>query len=435
LVSGLRILVVKEIKEMLRDPKILIGMLLMPLIIFPLLGAAMNVSTTAIQQSLKEASMALMDLDGGPMAQSLIVSFRALNVTLLRIYASTVDEALQKTEESNVSALLVIPAGFSQNLTSGLRAELLVYSLFKTMSLSEEAKSSFFGTPIAFYENLLVQNALREAFPNRSPEVVLDPISPRNFVVFRRRAVEVPLAALRGLFMTQSYGFTVVIMMLVISGMQIAATSIAIEKEEKTLETLLTLPVGRLTILTGKLAGSVVVAAAGAAAAMVGVDYYTSSLFSLVPTQGVDLEALGLALSPTASVLLGVTMFVTIVSALALAICVAVFSENVRSAQSIITFLITPVIMPSLILMFADIEILPVPVQVIMYAIPYTHAVLASKAAFIADYFIMLRSIAYISLFTVVILYVAARIFATEKIITARISFGRLSIGKRRLPS
>jgi len=435
LVSGLRILVVKEIKEMLRDPKILIGMLLMPLIIFPLLGAAMNVSTTAIQQSLKEASMALMDLDGGPMAQSLIVSFRALNVTLLRIYASTVDEALQKTEESNVSALLVIPAGFSQNLTSGLRAELLVYSLFKTMSLSEEAKSSFFGTPIAFYENLLVLNALREAFPNRSPEVVLDPISPRNFVVFRRRAVEVPLAALRGLFMTQSYGFTVVIMMLIISAMQIAATSIAIEKEEKTLETLLTLPVGRLTILTGKLAGSVVVAAAGAAAAMVGVDYYTSSLFSLVPTQGVDLEALGLALSPTASVLLGVTMFVTIVSALALAICVAVFSENVRSAQSIITFLITPVIMPSLILMFADIEILPVPVQVIMYAIPYTHAVLASKAAFIADYFIMLRSIAYISLFTVVILYVAARIFATEKIITARISFGRLSISKRRLPS
>jgi len=356
-------------------------------------------------------------------------------VTLLRIYASTVDEALQKTEESNVSALLVIPAGFSQNLTSGLRAELLVYSLFKTMSLSEEAKSSFFGTPIAFYENLLVQNALREAFPNRSPEVVLDPISPRNFVVFRRRAVEVPLAALRGLFMTQSYGFTVVIMMLIISAMQIAATSIAIEKEEKTLETLLTLPVGRLTILTGKLAGSVVVAAAGAAAAMVGVDYYTGSLFSLVPTQGVDLEALGLALSPTASVLLGVTMFVTIVSALALAICVAVFSENVRSAQSIITFLITPVIMPSLILMFADIEILPVPVQVIMYAIPYTHAVLASKAAFIADYFIMLRSIAYISLFTVVILYVAARIFATEKIITARISFGRLSISKRRLPS
>jgi len=40
----------------------------------------------------------------------------------------------------------------------------------------------------------------------------------------------------------------------------------------------------------------------------------------------------------------------------------------------------------------------------------------------------MLRSIAYISLFTIVILYIAAKIFTTEKIVTARLSFKKLSI-------
>jgi ABC-2 type transport system permease protein len=58
-----------------------------------------------------------------------------------------------------------------------------------------------------------------------------------------------------------------------------------------------------------------------------------------------------------------------------------------------------------------------------MYAIPYTHAILASKAAFMGDYLVMLRGIAYISAFTVLVLYIAAKIFTTERIITARISF------------
>jgi ABC-2 type transport system permease protein len=76
-------------------------------------------------------------------------------------------------------------------------------------------------------------------------------------------------------------------------------------------------------------------------------------------------------------------------------------------------------------LMFADIAILPPAVQVAMYSVPYTHSILASKAAFMGDYATMLISIGYISLFTVAILYVTARIFSTERIITARISFGR----------
>ena len=152
----------------------------------------------------------------------------------------------------------------------------------------------------------------------------------------------------------------------------------------------------------------------------------------MVPTESVDLEALGFALSPVAYVLLGVAMFVTIVSALALAICIAVFSENVRSAQSMIAPLNIVVILPSLVLMFADIDILPPVVQAVLYAIPYTHSILASKSAFTGDYFTMLTSIAYISLFTIAILIITARIFATEKIITARLTFKRLRIRKPR---
>jgi ABC-2 type transport system permease protein len=423
LVSGLNNLIKKEVKELLRDPKILLGMVLMPLLIFPLMGSAMNISTTAVEESVRQVSVSLMDMDRGPMAQNLSLAFRSMNITIIETQASTIDAALEELQQTNMTTLIVIPSGFSQNLTLGLKGSLKVYSVYKSLSIAEGARSSVVDVPINVFEGVLIRQAIIQAFPGRDPSTVLDPVSVSSFAVFKGNVIDVPAEVLSSLFMSQSLGFPMVIMMLLISAMQVAATTISIEKEEKTLETLLTMPISRLGILTGKLVGSVVVAAAGAVASMVGVNYYTSSIFSLMPTETVNLEALGLSMSPLGYALLGIVMFVTIVSALALAIVVAAFSENVRSAQSIVGFLNIIFIIPSLVLMFADIEILPYPFQLVLYAIPYTHAILASKAAFMGDYFIMLRSIAYISVFTVVVLYVAAKIFTTEKIVTARISF------------
>jgi len=428
LAGSLSILMKKEIKEMLRDPKILLGMILMPLIVFPIMGAAINISTSAVEKSMRSATLAVMKLDQGVMADGLISAFKALNVSLLEIQASTVEEAIENLQKANITTLIVIPQGFTENLTAGLKGELDVYAIIRSISLSEGAKASAANIPISIYEKILVRQAIKQAFPDREPENVLDPITVKSFVMFKGRLLNVSPDFLQGVFMSQSFGFPMVIMLLLISAMQIAATSISIEKEEKTLETLLTLPVGRLSILAGKLAGSVVVAAAGALAAMIGVNFYTSSIFSFVPADSVDLAALGLALSSFAYFLVGVTMFVTIISALALAICIAVFSENVREAQSLIGPFSLLVILPSLILMFADIDVLPFYFQIILYLMPYTHSILAFKAAFIGDYFTMLRSIAYISLFTLIVLYIAAKIFTTEKVITARLTLRRPKI-------
>ncbi len=421
-------LVKKEIKEMIRDPKILLGMILMPLIVFPIMGAAINISTSAVEKSMRTATLAVMKLDHGIMADGLISSFKALNMSLIEIQASSIEEAIENLQKANVTTLIVIPEGFTENLTSGLKGELDIYAILRSISLSEGAKASAANIPISIYEKMLIHQAIKQAFPDREPENVLDPIAVKSFVMFKGRLLNVSPEFLQGIFMSQSFGFPMVIMLLLISAMQIAATSISIEKEEKTLETLLTLPVGRLSILAGKLAGSVVVAAAGALAAMIGVNFYTVSIFSFVPADSVDLAALGLTLSPLAYLLVGATMFVTIISALALAICIAVFSENVREAQSLIGPFSLVVILPSLVLMFADIDVLPFYFQIILYLMPYTHSILASKAAFVGDYFIMFRSIAYVSLFTLAVLYIAAKIFTTEKVITARLTLRKLKM-------
>jgi len=185
--SALSNLVKKEIKEMLRDPKILLGMVLMPLIVFPIMGAAINMSTSTIEKSMRTATLAVMKLDHGPMADQLIASFKALNVSLLEIQASPINEAIRNLEKTNITTLIVIPPGFTENLTSGLKGELDVYAILRSISLSEGAKASAANAPISIYEKTLVYQAVKQAFPDRKPENVLDPIAVKSYVMFRGR--------------------------------------------------------------------------------------------------------------------------------------------------------------------------------------------------------------------------------------------------------
>jgi ABC-2 type transport system permease protein len=154
---------------------------------------------------------------------------------------------------------------------------------------------------------------------------------------------------------------------------------------------------------------------------MIGFGYYMTSTFSFAPEMtSISTGELGLGLQPLGSLLLGINIFVTLVSGLALAISLATFTDNVRSAQSLTGFLIVPVILPAIILMFSDLEMLPQTIQWVLLVIPYTHSIIASKAAFLGNYEIVIRSIGYIAIFTIIVLYIAARIFSTERIITAQ---------------
>jgi ABC-2 type transport system permease protein len=66
---------------------------------------------------------------------------------------------------------------------------------------------------------------------------------------------------------------------------------------------------------------------------------------------------------------------------------------------------------------------LPFPLTIVLLAIPFTHPMLASKVAFTGDYLSAVIGIVYVSIFTVAVLYIAARLFATEKILTAKLKF------------
>ena len=215
-------------------------------------------------------------------------------------------------------------------------------------------------------------------------------------------------------------------MILLTYAMQIAATSVAMEKEEKTLETLLTMPVDRFAILMGKLSSTILVAGAAAAAIMFGYNFMLGSITGAVQSgTQIDLVKLGLVPSALGYGLLGISLFVTLLSALALAVIMSAFSEDVRGAQALIGYIYPIIFIPALALIYVDVNTLPTAIKAVFYAIPYSHPIIASKAVILGDYMTVVFGIVYVAIFTVVIMYIASRLFATEKILTAKLRFGK----------
>jgi ABC-2 type transport system permease protein len=416
--------VLKEVKELIRDPKILIGVILMPIIMFPIMGSAINISTTSVQRALITASFAIYNEDEGAVTESLL-NYLYRNNTVIPIEADSIENALIKYQETNATTLLWIKEGYSTNISNGLKGELKVYANLKSMSIAETSSTDAIGSLLNYYAYFLslanINNLLEQAGAFGEASIVRNPLSVDYQSIIKGNVIDVAPSQIVQVIMSQSVMLPVMVMVMLMFAIQMAATSIAIEKEQKTLETLMTLPVSRMVILSGKLAGSIVVAVAGAIAYMIGFGYYMTAAFSFAPElTTMSTQDIAIGIQPLGTLLLGVNIFVTLVSGLALAISLATFTDNVRSAQSLTGFLTIPVILPAIILMFSDISMLPRSIQTILLIIPYTHSIIASKASFLGNYSLVLRSIGYITIFTIVVLFIAARIFSTERIITAR---------------
>jgi ABC-2 type transport system permease protein len=426
MLKGFQTILVKELKEMMRDPKILVGIIIVPLLMFPILGLVIGYATQTAQEEAAQAKLLVVDNDGGNWSQTFIDFLRAVNVTTIVINNTTPEQVVSQDllTQNNSTQFLLIPQGFSENMTQftngnlNVKATVDIYGVFKSGGIFSNVASAGITTIVESFNRAV------------SPNVVY---SSQSTILDGEIQAGVDPNTLSGLLFIQSLALPITIMILLTYAMQIAATSVAMEKEEKTLETLLTVPVDRFAILMGKLSGSIFIAGIGAVAYMFGYNYMLGSFASMAQTgaPGVDLAALGLTPSLFDYTLLGLSLFVTLLSALALAVIMSAFAEDVRGATALIGYIYPVIFIPSLALMYLDINSLPLFVKAIFYAIPFSHPVIASKAVVLGDYTTVVFGIVYVAAFTIIIMYIASRLFATEKILTAKLKFRRRGFGKK----
>ena len=403
----------KELKELARDPKVLLGMIVVPLVIFPLLGGIIGFSVQSATERAQMTPLLVVNNDGGYWSNVFIGNL-SLYAKVFVVNNTIPEEVVSQglLSEYNTTQFIEIPDNFTNEVlahfavNSNITATVNFYSVYTGASPFESVSSTIVDNSIYAFNRVL------------APDVVS---SYKSTIIKNIIEPGVDPSLLAGLLISQSIALPITVMILLTYSMQVAATSVAMEKEEKTLETLLSLPVDRFAILMGKLSGSILIAALGALAYMVGFTFYTSSIIPIaVP---IDLARLGLVPSPLGYVLLGISLFVALLSALALAVIVSAFAEDVRGATSIVGYIYPLIFIPSFILLYIDIGSLPLPIQIILYAIPYSQPILASKSVIMGDYLTPVLGIIYVAAFTVVVMYAASRLFATERILTARLRF------------
>ncbi len=421
MLKGFTTILIKELKELMRDPKILIGMIVLPLIMFPVLGLVMGFAVQTAQTEAQRATLLVVDNDCGNWSQVFVGYLNStMNVEVLNNTSpqSVIDRGL--LAQYNSSTFVVIPSGFSDNLTRHNAGEWNVTGVVNAYGVFNGGGGIFSGVGGS------TVTAVIAGF-NRA--VAPDVVAVSQSSVIKGTITEgVSVSVLSGLLLTQSIALPITIMVMLTYAMQIAATSVAMEKEEKTLETLLTTPVDRFAILMGKVSSTIIVAGVAAVTVLIGYNYMLGSLsVGIAGNSGgsVDLVALGLVPSVGGYILLGISLFFTLLSALALAVVMSAFSENVRGAQALVGYIYPLIFIPAMALIYLDVNSLPLAIKAIFYAIPYSHPILAAKAVVTGDYGTVVFGIVYVAVFTIVIMYIASRLFATEKILTAKLKFGR----------
>jgi ABC-2 type transport system permease protein len=399
-------------------------MIAVPLIMYPLMGLAVGVSTEAVQGSIGTGNFVVMDLDDSDFSHLAVHYFASVpNVTVNLVQRQGIDTALKEVERYNATTLVVIPAGFGDNITSRRGVSFETYTPLKTFGVAEAARANIVSGVLASFGNFLSAYYIQSADPTLNASVVMHPLSILASSYVNGELLNISPATLNNVMIGQSFAMPIAVMIVVILAMQIAATAIAVEKEQKTLETLLTLPVSRFNILAAKLLGSTVIAGLGAIASVIGFTYYINSFvgsFGSAASVGFNLSP-----SPLYYIILGGLIFLTLALSTSMAMVIGVFADDVRGAQAVVGYLILPVMIPSFMVMLGDLQSFPADLQAALLAIPFTYAASFAKMAFVGDFTIGVLGLAYILFWTVVVLYIGSRLFSSEKILTVRFSFGR----------
>lgn len=430
-------IIAKELREIFRDPRLFIGMIIVPLLMFPLMGGAVRVSVDAAEKELQKINVGVLNMDtkdgNSTLSDVLCSLISSSKVTITNVSAESENDGIRLCVEKGIGTMLVLPMNFTEKIIAGEAARVTIYSVLKRFDISEGIGSQRLLSIIESFNSMITADRLLRQYPNSDPADIIEPVRPVSQSIIRGQVVKTNPETVITSMMSSGLMMPIVIMLLIIMAGQLAATSVAMEKEQKTLEVLLTLPIKRVYILIGKIAGVVVVSVIATLAYIAGFTYYMGS-FSFGTDQGTDLSAYGLTPNAAGYGLLAISLFLSFLAALSLAVMIAAFTKDVRSAQSLMGIIYIPILIPAFLLMMSPIEILPAGIQAVLYAIPFTYPTLAAKALYTYEYTMVALGIVYQLTFTAIVLALAAKLYDSERLLTAKLEFGKKKTKEREEP-
>jgi len=404
---------------------------LIPIIVVAVVFGSVGQMIGGIGETMEEKPViGIVDADDGDFSD---IATSVLTETTDIVYdGSDAAEGLEEVKAKNGVALLVIPEDFSQSIDAGQPGQIEVYWIVRGVGMMDSISSGVVEGLLQAV-NQGISATLIQQNSSSDPALVLNPVIRIDTTLLKGKVIQgLSPTALGNMLISQSIVIPIVVMMLIIMAGSSVISSMGLEKENKTLETLLTLPVRRSQIVIGKIVGSALVGLIMAAIYMIGFSRYMNSFqFS-----DINLADFGLAVGMQDYFLIGISLFTALLAGLSLCIVLGTFARDYRSAQALV-FPITALAMIAMFLtLFKDFDTLPVVLRILAFAIPFSHPMMAMRALMLDNYWLVISGIAYTTVFTVTMVAVAVRIFNSDRLLTGRVQKaaggGRLVWGFRR---
>jgi ABC-2 type transport system permease protein len=394
----------KEGRELLRPQYIL------PLLLIPIMFVGMGQVMGGFSEELAdEPSVGLVNADGDELGA---VAERSIESNADVVYNATEPpEDPQATAETihdrDGEALLVIPEDFTERIRAGEQATVRVYTPIETVSFLSVAASGQTESLISAAERnvtLAATNATAET---------LDPATREHVTYMKGQRFDTSPVAITGT-LTQQFLFVplIIAFVLMFSG-QMVIQSMGIETENRTLETLLTMPVERWKLVTAKLTAGGVIGLVATVLYTGGIVVYQASLSAF--GTGADVA---FALGPLDYLFVAVSLFFTLIGMLAMVLSLGLFVDDRQGAQLLLLPILLLLSVPVVATMLADFDTLPLLWQGVLFVIPFTHPIIAPKRLLFEDMGLVLAGIAYEIVFAAAMIVLATRLFQSDRLVT-----------------
>jgi ABC-2 type transport system permease protein len=415
------VLVKKEIKELL-TLSLLIPIVLM-VFFFSFIGRLMK---GEMKKATKPIPVFVVDKDKTETSEYLINVFKERNLIVTE-ETRDAEYLLKQTPKSNVNSVIIIPEGLEQKLKSFRQADIQIYTPINNLSAFSDIGAASIKSAINILNESLGVHIIKQIKQDAPVTTIKQPLAITDFVSFKNKIIEANPVQIKNAIRVQNVFIPVILLMVIIYISQMIAAAMGQEKENKTLETLLTFPVSRFQILVGKMLGAVVVAILLSVVFLFGIRFY------LTPITQLDAPASSAAsvmasLAPSSTTLYGVltiSLFLAIICAASLATLLSIFASDAKQAQMIVMPINILVLFPYFIALVLDINSLSVILKIILYIIPFTYPFIMAQALFFNQVPLIIGGMIYMVVFAVVTTAVAARIFSSDRVLTAKLKIRR----------
>lgn len=395
----------KELRELAR-PQYLVPLLVMPLFVVLSLqgvGAAEDAAT-------ERPTVVVVDNDGERYAALATETLRDRANVTRHESSVTQQRAVNLLQSGPARTLFVFPENFTERIGADEQANVRVYSSISYLSTTTGARSAKVRALLAAVDANITANVT-----GASP-AALDPTTNTHTTYVKGTHVPTSPSELSSSVSLRFFFLGMVMVLAIFGAGSLVINSMGSEKENGTLETLLTMPVQRRTIVGAKLGASAVLGVALAAV-------YIGVLYVARPDSGG-----GSIIQLTAGdyALIGVSLSLAIIDVLAVALALGVFADDSRGAQTLLLPVTFVTMVPAFVTGFVDVSALSLPLKAAFYAIPSTHPVIAPTELAFGDTSVVLLGMAYEVGFGAVVIALTVRLFGSDRLVTG--DAGRLGV-------